>query len=237
MAASMLSRLAQILCATLVAVASVAFVFEPHNGPPNLRAALSASVRPAHVPVAWVSGKLGSPGSVALGALTVRSGDTLSGLAAVVDVPWQALYETNRHKIGHTPDLIFPGQVLSVPPDTRAAMASYARHPYRPPAPPPVHMAASSSGGSTYAAPVTVSAGTGRTAFEQCVIARESGGNSQVMNASGHYGLYQFDLGTWVSGGGAAADFGHASVSEQQAVFASVYASRGTNPWAPYDGC
>jgi soluble lytic murein transglycosylase-like protein len=69
------------------------------------------------------------------------------------------------------------------------------------------------------------------------VISRESGGNSQVMNSSGHYGLYQFDYGTWVSGGGSGADFGHASVAEQNRVFAAVYAARGTQPWSPSDGC
>jgi hypothetical protein len=77
----------------------------------------------------------------------------------------------------------------------------------------------------------------GSSSFEQCVISRESGGNSQVMNGSGHYGLYQFDLSTWVSGGGSAADFGHASASEQHQVFESVYASRGSSPWGSYDGC
>jgi hypothetical protein len=88
---------------------------------------------------------------------------------------------------------------------------------------------------------VTVSAGIVSTAgdgsFQACVISRESGGNSQVMNASSHYGLYQFDYGTWVSGGGNGADFGHASIAEQNRVFANVYAARGTQPWAPSDGC
>ena len=78
---------------------------------------------------------------------------------------------------------------------------------------------------------------SGGSGFQACVIARESGGNPQVMNASGHYGLYQFDAQTWASGGGNPAAFGHASVAEQNAVFASVYAARGTQPWAPYDGC
>ena len=73
--------------------------------------------------------------------------------------------------------------------------------------------------------------------YEACVIARESGGQTQVMNSSGHYGLYQFDYGTWVSGGGRGADFGHASVAEQQQVFRAVYAARGTQPWTPSDGC
>ena len=38
--------------------------------------------------------------------------------------------------------------------------------------------------------------------IEGCIIAHESGGDSQVMNGSGHYGLFQFDEQTWVSGGG-----------------------------------
>ena len=73
--------------------------------------------------------------------------------------------------------------------------------------------------------------------YQACVIQRESGGSSQVMNSSGHYGLYQFDAGTWASGGGNPGDFGHASVAEQNRVFAAVYAARGTQPWSPSDGC
>jgi hypothetical protein len=69
------------------------------------------------------------------------------------------------------------------------------------------------------------------------VIARESGGNAQVMNGSGHYGLYQFDATTWAANGGNPADFGRASVAEQNKVFANAYAASGTAPWAPYDGC
>jgi hypothetical protein len=78
---------------------------------------------------------------------------------------------------------------------------------------------------------------TGSGGFQACVIARESGGNSQVMNASGHYGLYQFAAGTWAAAGGNPADFGHASVAEQNQVFASAYAKWGTQPWGPSDGC
>lgn len=77
----------------------------------------------------------------------------------------------------------------------------------------------------------------GYSGYQRCVVTRESGGQVNVMNASGHYGLYQFDYGTWVSGGGRGADFGHASVSEQNRVFAAVYAARGTQPWSPSDHC
>ena len=68
---------------------------------------------------------------------------------------------------------------------------------------------ASQAGAAPAIAPGTaaVSAGsyTGGTpggSFGQCVVARESGGQSQVMNATGHYGLYQFSASTWAAYGG-----------------------------------
>ncbi|MET8543091.1 transglycosylase family protein [Kitasatospora sp. NPDC004799] len=47
---------------------------------------------------------------------TVRSGDTLSNIAAAQGVSggWQALYDGNRGTIGGNPDLIMPGQVLNL---------------------------------------------------------------------------------------------------------------------------
>lgn len=78
---------------------------------------------------------------------------------------------------------------------------------------------------------------SGSSSVQQCIISRESGGNPDVFNASGHYGLYQFSESTWVGSGGSAADFGHASVAEQNVVFARAVAARGYSDWAPYDGC
>jgi hypothetical protein len=77
----------------------------------------------------------------------------------------------------------------------------------------------------------------GSGSMERCIIARESGGSSQVMNSSGHYGLYQFSASTWAASGGNPSDFGHASVSEQQQVFRTAVAARGYSDWTPYDGC
>jgi hypothetical protein len=57
------------------------------------------------------------------------------------------------------------------------------------------------------------------------------------MNSSGHYGLYQFSASTWAAYGGNPADFGHASVAEQNQVFNNAMAAGGRNNWAPYDGC
>ena len=81
------------------------------------------------------------------------------------------------------------------------------------------------------------SGGTPGGSFGQCVVSSESGGNSQVMNSSGHYGLYQFSEGTWVAYGGSAADFGNASVAEQNQVFANALAEGGQSNWSAYDGC
>ena len=90
-----------------------------------------------------------------------------------------------------------------------------------------------------HAAPKAASAAiySGSGSFQSCVIARESGGNSQVMNGSGHYGLYQFSASTWAAYGGSSSSFGHASVAEQNRVFSNAIAAGGQSNWAPYDGC
>jgi nucleoid-associated protein YgaU len=78
---------------------------------------------------------------------------------------------------------------------------------------------------------------SGTSGLQQCIIGRESGGNSQVMNASGHYGLYQFSASTWQAYGGSAGSFGNASVAEQNAVYNSAIAAGGASNWTAYDGC
>ena len=78
---------------------------------------------------------------------------------------------------------------------------------------------------------------TGSGSFQECVISSESGGDSQVMNSSGHYGLYQFSASTWAEYGGNPADFGDASVAEQNQVFDNAIAAGGQSNWSAYDGC
>ncbi|MFJ9607992.1 transglycosylase family protein [Kitasatospora sp. NPDC101176] len=48
------------------------------------------------------------------GGYTVRSGDTLSGIAAKFGIDTDSLYGKNARTIGGNPDLIFPGQTLAV---------------------------------------------------------------------------------------------------------------------------
>jgi hypothetical protein len=160
---------------------------------------------------------------------------------------WPVLYYANRDKV-HWADIVGTGQVLKVP-------ALPAKIPAAPgqtgpvvaaaPASAPVQ-ATSAVSGSTYSGSTssggtssggTYSGGSSGGSFGSCVIARESGGNSQVMNSSGHYGLYQFSESTWVAYGGSAADFGHASAAEQNQVFANAIARGGQSNWSAYDGC
>jgi LysM repeat protein len=129
---------------------------------------------------------------------------------------------------------------MSAPATTAASMQSEA--------PSPAERAQRAAGASTAGevtpvlqsaqeqAPRTVST-TGDSSFQACVITRESGGDSQVMNASGHYGLYQFSASTWAEYGGSLSDFGHASVAQQDQVFDNAIAAGGQSNWSPYDGC
>jgi pyruvate dehydrogenase E2 component (dihydrolipoamide acetyltransferase) len=169
---------------------------------------------------------------------TVRSGDSLSSIAGKVyqkQNAWPVLYWANRGKI-HWANMLSEGQLLKVP-------AMPAKIPAAPsqlgPAPAPAPAAAPAAVSASAPAQATASGSYSGASgsYAACVIARESGGNSQVMNSSGHYGLYQFSEGTWVAYGGSAGDFGHASVSEQNRVFNSAMAQGGQSNWSPYDGC
>jgi LysM repeat protein len=193
---------------------------------------------------------------------TVRSGDSLAAISQRFyhnPDAWPVLYWANHHQI-HWANEIEIGQVLKVPgKPTQIPNAPALLEP--PPAPAPVQTSAApvrtapvqtapvQSYAHTQTAPVqtapvqaapkAVSAATysGSGSFQSCVIARESGGSSQVMNSSGHYGLYQFSESTWEEYGGSAADFGDASVAEQNQVFDSALAAGGESNWSAYDGC
>jgi hypothetical protein len=155
----------------------------------------------------------------------VKPGDSLTTIAGRVyhdPNAWPVLYWANRHQIKWA-NAITAGQVLKVP----------AKPAKIPAAPGQLGPAAIESMMQPEVAVVTEPGGS----FAACVIARESGGNSQVMNASGHYGLYQFSASTWAEYGGNPADFGNASASEQNQVFDNALAAGGESNWSAYDGC
>jgi LysM repeat protein len=171
---------------------------------------------------------------------TVKAGDSLSVIAERSyhnQNAWPVLYWANRNRI-HWANVIEPGQVLRIPvkpaqiPDPPSLLGPAPAPAAETAAPEAAPAAATVQGG----ADVSSSAAPGGS-FAQCVIARESGGQSQVMNATGHYGLYQFSASTWAAYGGSPSDFGNASVSEQNQVFDNAVASGGQSNWSAYDGC
>lgn len=217
--------------------------------------ALSAQVAPAQASVSATHGthlrgvsnarllsaiKLVAQKSATSRTYTVRPGDSLSSIARNVyhdPDAWPVLYWANRGHIRWAND-ISAGQVLTVP-------VKPARIPAAPSqlAPTPAPVAEQPAPVQTAepvqtAAPVqTTSTYTGDGSLQQCVISAESGGDSQVMNSSGHYGLYQFSASTWAEYGGNPADFGNASAAEQNQVFDNAMAAGGASNWSAYDGC
>jgi phage tail protein X len=174
---------------------------------------------------------------------TVKSGDSLSTIAKHVyseSAAWPVIYYANRGEIKWANE-ISAGLKLTIP--AKPAKIPAAPSQLGPAAPAPVHTeSAPVSHSSSESAPASTSTQadatySGGSGFQSCVISRESGGNSQVMNSSGHYGLYQFSAGTWAAYGGNPASFGNASVAEQNQVFNNAIAAGGQSNWAPYDGC
>jgi LysM repeat protein len=179
----------------------------------------------------------------------VKSGDTLASIAQrLYHSPdyWTVLYWANHGAIKYANE-IQAGQVLAVPAKpAKIPSAPKSVAPAAAPVPSTASSASTASSGGSYATASTAEAAPVQKAstytassgsFQACVIAAESGGNSQVMNSSGHYGLYQFSASTWAAYGGNPADFGNASVAEQNQVFDNAIAAGGESNWAPYDGC
>ena len=161
-------------------------------------------------------------------AYRIRPGDTLSGIAARLcgdSSDYTGLAAANGIR---NPDFILAGATLyrircyhaaiAIPRSYRSTYVPYRHHRYR-------------------VAYAPQSSYRGSPGCQARIIAHESGGNSQVMNSSGHYGLYQFSSSTWAAYGGSSSDFGHASVSEQNRVFNNALAAGGRSNWTSYDGC
>jgi hypothetical protein len=235
------------------AAAGVAAAFCLSPGIAAAPAAQAATVAPAGhqaAPQLLSAARQDKPDSGLPASYAVRPGDSLSVIAGRLyrnPAAWPVLYWGNRSKIRWADD-ITAGQVLRVPaeparipgppaqlgpPQVRTVADYVPRHaaPVAAPAQAVPAQAAPAQADSAY------SGDTPRGAFGQCVVARESGGNAQVMNSTGHYGLYQFSAATWAAYGGDPAEFGDATVTEQNQVFASALAAGGESNWAPYDGC
>lgn len=132
------------------------------------------------------------------------------------------------HKI-HRADIV-PASTDAIRSTPLAIVSETVSKPIVPPAPkatapPPQSSAPPSTGGMS--------------AFEACVIQRESGGDPTAYNSSsGASGLFGFLPSTWASLGlGYPGGAYTAPVSVQEEGFNILYSRDGTAPWAPYDGC
>lgn len=242
-----------------LAVSAAAIAAAAISGPAAASAASAATASPVHHAAASSAHEAAAPAAFTKAVLTadsartytVKPGDTLSGIGSRYGISWQALYAANRSVIGSNPNLILVGEVLAMtgaasrqpvqsgdagrpqPVQSGQAGSQSDQQPDQTQQPAPEQQAQQPATQSS-----STSSGSGASgSFQQCVMQRESGGDAQVMNSSGHYGLYQFSQSTWDEAGGNPADFGHASATEQNQVFQEAYAKWGTSPWAPYDGC
>jgi Transglycosylase-like domain len=203
---------------------------------------ISSARRIADTPSASAARTARTHAGHAIRSYDVHHGDTLTLIAEreCRDASdWTGIYRASERVIGTNPDIIEPGQHLTIschiadvvipqPAPEHAQVTSDAHsQPSSAPAS-PAHASTDASSVST----------DGMGSFQACVIRAESGGNPDIWNASGHWGLYQFSEETWVAYGGSAAEFGHASVAEQDQVFDNAMATPGgADNWAPYDGC
>jgi hypothetical protein len=233
---------------TAVAAAAIAVPLTAQHAPTAAKLYTEPVAEDAHVQVAAAPVKAQVIATTS--HVMVRAGDTLWGIASsACGNPRDDLALAYNNGITD-PNLIRAGQLLKVA--CHAAEKILAAK-YPPPALPaslPVTPQAQTDAVAAVQQPTPSTSETGSSlgdaavstsgdgSFQACVIARESGGNPQVTNSTDHYGLYQFSASTWAEYGGNPADFGDASVSEQNQVFDNAVASPGgEGNWSAYDGC
>ena len=259
-AAPALAGVAAVLCMSPQAMASPLASHAATDHAASADAADAAHARVGLTPAQLLSAARQAVASVSAqpAKYTVREGDSLSAIAGRVyhdRAAWPAIYWANHSKVPWAND-ISVGQVLKIPakparipaapgqlgPGAGAPVAAAGTSQVASPAYVPVQTASPAyvpvqTASPAYAPVQTASTYSGNGGFASCVIARESGGNAQVMNSSGHYGLYQFSASTWAAYGGSAGAFGNASVAQQNQVFNNALAAGGQSNWSAYDGC
>jgi hypothetical protein len=177
---------------------------------------------------------------------TVKAGDSMSAVAqrhCGTSRDWTGIYAGSRARgwTAGNANSLTAGQHLWLSCAYVPSMLKFAPAPPPPPVVRTVTRVVTTYHGyhRTYHRSYTAVSSTyhGSGGMQACIISRESGGNSGIWNASGHYGLYQFSASTWAAHGGSPASFGHASVAEQNRVYYNTVAADGYSDWAPYDGC
>lgn len=143
---------------------------------------------------------------------TVKSGQTLSGIASQVGSTWQQLQAVNHLS---NPNLIYPGEVLQVSGATSSSPVAVSN--------PIVNTEQSNSSPQPPASSVNWDA----------VASCESSGNWSAETGNGFYGGLQFTESTWLAYGGGqyAQNPAEASQADQEIVANAVLAGQGLGAW------
>jgi LysM domain-containing protein len=192
--------------------------------------------------------------------VTVRVGETLSGIAAAHHMSWKAIYATPPNmRTLRKPSYLRAGEHLRLPEnprfrgnqfrvkyaaELRPEFAAYEHDRARPARRHHPHQAAqdaqnTQAGQDAQAGPGAEApqAATpqpltaGMSSFEQCVAFRES--TDTPTDPDGLFGILP---STWAELG-YSGTAGQASVAQQKIAFNRLYAEYGAQPWAPSDGC
>ena len=168
----------------------------------------------------------------ALPKYRVVSGDTLSAVGVRFSRTWPALGFFNRIP---DPNLIYVDQVLTIPPASFVAPASYGAAPAAAPAPaptppaPPVHYNAPVRTYTPPPQPVVSSYSAG--GIWGCIAYHESGGNPATNTGNGYYGMYQDTIGSWQAAGGPPGLPSDYSAAVQTQVNQRIQAQQGWGAW------
>jgi LysM repeat protein len=171
---------------------------------------------------------LALPAAAAGGTYTVKSGDTLGNIARSHGLGgWQGLYDANRGIIKN-PNLIYPGQKLTVSSGGGSAANTVERSSSTMP-----HSTTSSSSSHRSSQPASApqqsSVPAGGTVWDrlaQC----ESGGNWSINTGNGFYGGLQFTQSSWHAAGGSGSPQ-NASRAEQIRVAERLQQMQGWGAW------
>ena len=165
--------------------------------------------------------------------ITVKPGDTLSAIGQRTSRSWPQLAAFNHIS---NPNLIFVGQVITIPP---ASFVGQVSMPAAQTSDPPPSSAPSVAPASSTPAPAPVqttsspSTGGSPSGVWACIANAESGGNPSTNTGNGFYGMYQDTQSSWVAAGGLAyaprADL--ASAGAQTIVNQQIQAQQGWGAW------
>lgn len=156
---------------------------------------------------------------LALAAVLVQPGDTMSGIAAAHAVSLAAV-EADNPQIGN-PNEIFPGETVYIPSGDSSTAPAPAETPSQ------NSSAPATPSGTSSAAPGS---------FQQCVIQRENSGSYAWGTGDGG-GAYQFEPSTWAAFAPPGAAYGSASPAQQDQAFRNAMAAGDSSAWSQYDGC